>query len=135
MWDLVLIIIFINHTLYVGSFFSHLLNMGSRSLPFLFFFVQAILPSLWFLQRERIALEEARQEVESSLEDSTVEIRETPKNLKTILWKFFNMLSRTFSTNFHHTKSLRYPLVPSPPTHLSQTQFSTKKSSFNKEAP
>jgi hypothetical protein len=109
--------------------------MGSRSLPFLFFFVQAILPSLWFLQRERIALEEARQEVESSLEDSTVEIRETPKNLKTILWKFFNMLSRTFSTNFHHTKSLRYPLVPSPPTHLSQTQFSTKKSSFNKEAP
>jgi len=73
--------------------------------------------------------------------------------------KFFNAPSPAFSANFHHTKSPRYPPVLSPPTpppppppplhrklsgrlgpnvsrsHLSQTQFSIKKSSFSKGSP
>lgn len=74
--------------------------------------------------------------------------------------KFFNAPTPAFSANFHHTKSPRYPPVLSSPTpppppppplhrklsgrfgpnvsprlHLSQTQFSTKKSSFSKASP
>jgi hypothetical protein len=137
MWDLTLITIFINHPLYVAFFFFFFSSSqyGIRVPTLPLFLCSSNSPFPLVLAEREIALEEARQEVESSPEDLTVEIKETPKYLKTILWKFFNMLDRTFSTNFHHTKSLRHPPILSPPTHLSQTQFSTKKSSFSKEAP